>query len=57
MFWVGVVGLVFFIGLGVLVNVSWLLWGLRKLGSYCFELGWMGFVLCVGLVCLVMGLL
>ncbi len=55
--WVGVAGLALSIGLGALVNASWLLWGLRKLGSYRPEPGWTGFALRVGLACLAMGLL
>jgi len=55
--WIGVAGLALSIGLGALVNASWLLWGLRKLGSYRPEPGWAGFGLRVALGCAAMGLL
>ncbi len=55
--WVGVAGLALSIGLGALVNASWLLWGLKKLGSYRPEPGWMGFSLRVAIGCAAMGLL
>ncbi|HEV6965007.1 murein biosynthesis integral membrane protein MurJ [Roseateles sp.] len=55
--WIGVAGLALSIGLGALVNASWLLWGLKKLGSYRPEPGWAGFALRVALGCLAMGLL
>jgi len=55
--WVGVAGLALSIGLGALVNAGWLLWGLRKLGSYRPEPGWLGFGLRVALGCAAMGLL
>ena len=55
--WVGVAGLALSIGLGALVNASWLLWGLKKLGSYRPEPGWMGFSLRVATGCAAMGLL
>jgi putative peptidoglycan lipid II flippase len=55
--WVGVAGLALSIGLGALVNASWLLYGLKKLGSYRPEPGWPGYALRVGLGCLAMGLL
>ncbi|MCY4755998.1 murein biosynthesis integral membrane protein MurJ [Pelomonas aquatica] len=55
--WFGVAGLALSIGLGALVNASWLLWGLRKLGSYRPEPGWTAFGLRVGLGCAAMGLL
>jgi len=55
--WIGVAGLALSIGLGALVNASWLLWGLKKLGSYRPEPGWTGFALRVGLGCAAMGLL
>ncbi|NCT84062.1 MAG: murein biosynthesis integral membrane protein MurJ [Comamonadaceae bacterium] len=55
--WIGVAGLALSIGLGALVNASWLLWGLRKLGSYRPEPGWLGFGLRVALGCTAMGLL
>ncbi|RZJ10531.1 MAG: murein biosynthesis integral membrane protein MurJ [Rubrivivax sp.] len=55
--WIGVAGLALSIGLGALVNAGWLLWGLKKLGSYRPEPGWLSFALRVGLGCLAMGLL
>ncbi|HEY0957147.1 MAG TPA: murein biosynthesis integral membrane protein MurJ [Roseateles sp.] len=55
--WIGVAGLALSIGLGALVNAGWLLWGLKRLGSYRPEPGWWGFGLRVGLGCLAMGLL
>jgi len=55
--WIGVAGLALSIGLGALVNATWLLWGLKKLGSYRPEPGWTRFALRVGLGCAAMGLL
>lgn len=55
--WIGVAGLALSIGLGALVNAGWLLWGLKKLGSYRPEPGWLAFALRVGLGCVAMGLL
>ncbi|HEY1128827.1 MAG TPA: murein biosynthesis integral membrane protein MurJ [Roseateles sp.] len=55
--WIGVAGLALSIGLGALVNAGWLLWGLKKLGSYRPEPGWLGFGLRVSLGCVAMGLL
>jgi putative peptidoglycan lipid II flippase len=55
--WFGVAGLALSIGAGALVNASWLLWGLRRLGSYQPEPGWLGFGLRVALGCAAMGLL
>jgi len=55
--WIGVAGLALSIGLGALVNATWLLWGLKKLGSYRPEPGWTGYALRVGLASLAMGLL
>lgn len=55
--WVGVAGLALSIGLGALVNASWLLFGLKKLGSYRPEPGWTAFGLRVLLGCVAMGLL
>ena len=55
--WIGVAGLALSIGLGALVNATWLLWGLKKLGSYRPEPGWTGYALRVGLACVAMGLL
>ncbi len=55
--WIGVAGLALSIGMGALVNASWLLWGLRKLGSYRPEPGWLAFGARVVLGCAAMGLL
>ena len=55
--WIGVAGLALSIGLGAIVNASWLLWGLRKMGGYRPEPGWMAFALRVVLGCAAMGLL
>ncbi|MBV8036728.1 murein biosynthesis integral membrane protein MurJ [Roseateles sp.] len=55
--WIGVAGLALSIGLGALVNAGWLLWGLKRLGSYRPEPGWLGFGLRVALGCAAMGLL
>lgn len=55
--WFGVAGLALSIGVGALVNAGWLLWGLRKLGSYRPEPGWLAFGLRVALGCLAMGVL
>jgi putative peptidoglycan lipid II flippase len=55
--WIGVAGLALSIGLGALVNATWLLVGLRKLGSYRPESGWWAFCLRVVAGCLAMGLL
>ncbi|WP_457427039.1 murein biosynthesis integral membrane protein MurJ [Roseateles sp. P5_E7] len=55
--WIGVAGLALSIGAGALVNAGWLLWGLRRLGSYRPEPGWTSFSLRVALGCAAMGLL
>lgn len=55
--WIGVAGLALSIGVGALVNAVWLLWGLRRLGSYRPEPGWLSFSLRVVLGCAAMGLL
>ncbi|RZL36398.1 MAG: murein biosynthesis integral membrane protein MurJ [Rubrivivax sp.] len=55
--WIGVAGLALSIGLGALVNAGWLLWGLRKLGSYRPEPGWAVFAARVAVACVAMGLL
>lgn len=55
--WFGVAGLALSIGVGALVNAGWLLWGLKKLGSYRPEPGWLAFGLRVALGCLAMGVL
>jgi putative peptidoglycan lipid II flippase len=44
------------IGLGALVNAAWLLWGLRKNGSYVMSDGWLRFVLQVLAACAVLGI-
>jgi len=44
-------GLALSIGLGAMVNAAWLLWGLRKRGSYQPAPGWGKFSLQVGLGC------
>ena len=48
-------GLAFSIGLGALVNAAWLLWGLRKNGTYVMSAGWWRFVLQVLVACAVLG--
>ena len=53
--WVGVAGLALSIGLGALVNAFWLLRGLRKIGSYVPQPGWLGFALRVLIGSLAMG--
>lgn len=55
--WIGVAGLALSIGLGALVNAGWLFWGLKKLGSYRPEPGWLAFGLRVVLAGGAMGLL
>ncbi|MFT7724071.1 MAG: murein biosynthesis integral membrane protein MurJ [Roseateles sp.] len=55
--WLGVAGLALSIGLGALVNAGWLLWGLKKLGSYRPEPGWLAFGLRVALGCAAMAAL
>ena len=55
--WIGVAGLALSIGLGALVNASWLLWGLRRLGSYRPDPGWLGFGMRAAIGCTAMGLL
>lgn len=42
--WLGHAGLALSIGLGAMINASWLLWGLRRQGHYRPRAGWMGFV-------------
>ncbi len=49
-------GLALSIGLGALVNAAWLLWGLRKNGSYVMSDGWLRFVLQVLAACAVLGI-
>jgi putative peptidoglycan lipid II flippase len=53
--WIGVAGLALSIGVGALLNAGWLLWGLRRLGSYQPEPGWLGFGLRVLAGCAAMG--
>jgi putative peptidoglycan lipid II flippase len=48
-------GLALSIGLGALVNAAWLLWGLRKNGTYVISQGWLLFVLQVLAACAVLG--
>ena len=55
--WIGVAGLALSIGLGALLNATWLLWGLTRLGSYRPSPGWMSFSLRVALGCAAMGVL
>jgi putative peptidoglycan lipid II flippase len=52
---VGVAGLALSISLGALINAFWLLFGLRKLGSYLPGPGWPAFALRVLLASLAMG--
>jgi putative peptidoglycan lipid II flippase len=47
-------GLALSIGLGALVNAAWLLWGLRKNGTYVMSAGWMRFMLQVLAACAVL---
>jgi len=42
--WLGHAGLALSIGVGALINASWLLWGLRRQGHYRPAPGWAGFV-------------
>jgi len=51
----GVAGLALSIGVGALINAGWLLWGLRRLGSYQPLPGWLLFVLRVMLASAAMG--
>ena len=48
-------GLALSIGLGALVNATWLLWGLRKQGLYVPSKGWSRFTLQVLVACAVLG--
>jgi putative peptidoglycan lipid II flippase len=48
-------GLALSIGLGALVNAAWLLWGLRRLGTYVPSPGWGRFVAQVLVACVVLG--
>jgi putative peptidoglycan lipid II flippase len=48
-------GLALSIGLGALVNAVWLLWGLRRSGTYVTRPGWWRFVLQVLVACVVLG--
>jgi putative peptidoglycan lipid II flippase len=47
-------GLALSIGLGALVNAFWLLWGLRKNGTYVLSAGWTRFVVQVLVACAVL---
>ena len=47
-------GLALSIGLGALVNAFWLLWGLRKNGTYVLSSGWTRFVVQVLVACAVL---
>jgi putative peptidoglycan lipid II flippase len=47
-------GLALSIGLGALVNATWLLWGLRKQGTYVPSEGWLRFTLQVLTACAVL---
>ncbi|MBI3368132.1 MAG: murein biosynthesis integral membrane protein MurJ [Burkholderiales bacterium] len=53
--WLGVSALTLSIGLAATVNAGWLLFGLRRQGSYRAAPGWAGFALRVGLASAVMG--
>jgi putative peptidoglycan lipid II flippase len=48
-------GLALSIGLGALVNAVWLLWGLRKNGTYVMSAGWLRFMWQVLAGCTVLG--
>nr|WP_297357778.1 murein biosynthesis integral membrane protein MurJ [uncultured Caldimonas sp.] len=51
----GHAGLALSIGVGALINATWLLWGLRKRGSYQPSPGWAGFLWRVALAAAVLG--
>ena len=53
--WLGHAGLALSIGLGALVNASWLLWGLLKRGVYLPRPGWGLFLLRIGIATAVLG--
>ena len=53
--WLGVAALALSIGLAACVNGGWLLWGLRRQGSYVPAAGWAGFSARVVLATMVMG--
>ncbi|HYN60082.1 MAG TPA: murein biosynthesis integral membrane protein MurJ [Rubrivivax sp.] len=53
--WLGHAGLALSIGLGALVNASWLLWGLRRAGVYQPMPGWGIFMARVTLACAALG--
>ncbi|MFM2052559.1 MAG: murein biosynthesis integral rane protein MurJ [Pseudomonadota bacterium] len=53
--WIGHAGLALSIGLGAMVNATWLLVGLRRRGSYRPAPGWTAFLLRVVAGCAVMG--
>ena len=52
--WLAHAGLALSIGLGAMVNAAWLLWGLRRRGSYTPAPGWGKFSLQVGLGCVLL---
>jgi putative peptidoglycan lipid II flippase len=51
----GHAGLALSIGVGALINATWLLWGLRKRGSYQPSPGWVGFLWRVVLAAVALG--
>ena len=53
--WLGVSALALSIGLAACVNAGWLLWGLKRRGSYKPAPGWVGFVWRAALASAVMG--
>ena len=53
--WLGVSALALSIGLAACVNAGWLLWGLKRRGSYTPAPGWLGFTWRVALASAVMG--
>ncbi len=52
--WLGVSALALSIGLAASVNAAWLLWGLRRRGSYLPQPGWLALIWRVALASLVM---
>jgi putative peptidoglycan lipid II flippase len=55
--WLGVAGLTLSIGLAATVNAGWLLWGLKRLGTYRPAPGWGAFALRVAVASALMGIL
>ncbi|AKJ30458.1 murein biosynthesis integral membrane protein MurJ [Caldimonas brevitalea] len=53
--WIGHAGLALSIGLAALVNASWLLWGLKRRGSYQPAPGWWAFLARVGFASALLG--